>query len=73
MPDMTESLLYLSSRAIEDIGLGPGELVDAVERVFAAQAEGTARPGPKAVVPVAIGHSFHAMPGTIAADGLAGM
>jgi ornithine cyclodeaminase/alanine dehydrogenase len=25
------------------------------------------------VVPVAIGHSFHAMPGTIAADGLAGM
>jgi alanine dehydrogenase len=73
MPDMTESLLYLSSRDIEKIGLGPAELVDAVERVFAAQAGGAARPGPKAVVPVAVGHSFHAMPGTIAADGLAGM
>jgi alanine dehydrogenase len=73
MPDMTESLLYLSSRDIETIGLGPAELVDAVERVFAAQAGGAARPGPKAVVPVAVGHSFHAMPGTIAADGLAGM
>ena len=73
MPDMSETLLYLSSRDIENIGLGPAELVDAVERVFAAQADGAARPGPKAVVPVSIGHSFHAMPGTIAADGLAGM
>jgi ornithine cyclodeaminase/alanine dehydrogenase len=73
MPDMTESLLYLSSRDIEKIGLGPAELVEAIERVFAAQAKGAARPGPKAVVPVAIGHSFHAMPGTIAAEGLAGM
>jgi alanine dehydrogenase len=73
MPDMTENLLYLSSRAIDEIGLGAADLVDAVERVFAAQADGAARPGPKAVVPVAIGHSFHAMPGAIAADGLAGM
>jgi ornithine cyclodeaminase/alanine dehydrogenase len=72
MPDMTESLLYLSSRDIDDIGLGPAALVEALERVFAAQAEGAARPGPKAVVPVAVGHSFHAMPGTIAADGMAG-
>lgn len=73
MSDMTERLLYLSSGAIDAIGLGPAELIDAVERVFAAQAAGGARPGPKAVVPVAVGHSFHAMPGTIAAQGLAGM
>jgi alanine dehydrogenase len=70
---MTDTLLYLSSAAIAQIGLGAGELIDAVERVFAAQAAGAARPGPKAVVPVATGHSFHAMPGTMAAEGLAGM
>ncbi|HVH78841.1 MAG TPA: hypothetical protein VM782_05600 [Stellaceae bacterium] len=68
-----QNLLYLSSGAIDEIGLGPAELVDAVERAFAAQAAGTARPGPKAVVPVATGHAFHAMPGTLAAEGLAGM
>jgi alanine dehydrogenase len=70
---MSDMLLYLSSEAIDAIGLGPAELIDAVERVFAAQAAGKARPGPKAVVPVATGHAFHAMPGTIAAAGLAGM
>ena len=70
---VADTLLYLSSGDIEAIGLGPGELIDAVERVFAAQADGKARPGPKAVVPVATGHSFHAMPGSIAEAGLAGM
>jgi len=70
---MTDTLLYLSSAAINEIGLGAGALIDAVERVFAAQAAGAARPGPKAVVPVATGHSFHAMPGTVAGEGLAGM
>jgi ornithine cyclodeaminase/alanine dehydrogenase len=70
---MTETLLYLSSAAIAEIGLGAGALIEAVERVFAAQAAGAARPGPKAVVPVATGHSFHAMPGTMAGEGLAGM
>jgi ornithine cyclodeaminase/alanine dehydrogenase-like protein (mu-crystallin family) len=70
---MTDILLYLSSAAINKIGLGAGALIDAVERVFAAQAAGAARPGPKAVVPVATGHSFHAMPGTVAGEGLAGM
>jgi alanine dehydrogenase len=70
---MTDTLLYLSSRTIEEIGLGADELIDAVERVFAAQASGAARSGPKAVVPVATGHSFHAMPGTMAGEGLAGM
>src|SRR5580704_3357623 len=70
---VADTLLYLSSGDIAAIGLGPGELIEAVERVFAAQAAGTARPGPKAVVPVATGHSFHAMPGTMAGEGLAGM
>jgi len=70
---MTDTLLYLSSDAIEAIGLAPSELIDAVEQGFAAQAAGTARIGPKAVVPVGIGHSFHAMPGMLGAVGLAGM
>ena len=70
---MTDALLYLSNAAITELGLGAGELIDAVERVFAAQAAGAARPGPKAAVPVATGHSFHAMPGTMAGEGLAGM
>jgi alanine dehydrogenase len=70
---VADTLLYLSSGDIAAIGLGPGELIEAVERVFAAQAAGTARPGPKAVVPVATGHSFHAMPGSLAEAGLAGM
>jgi ornithine cyclodeaminase/alanine dehydrogenase len=70
---LSSSLLYLTGAAVDAIGLGPGELIAAVERVFAAQAAGGARPGPKAVVPIATGHSFHAMPGSIAAEGLAGM
>ena len=70
---MSDTLLYLSSDDIGRIGLAAADYIDAVERVFAAQAAGRARPGPKAVVPVATGHAFHAMPGTIAADGLAGM
>jgi ornithine cyclodeaminase/alanine dehydrogenase len=70
---MKDTLLYLSSDTIEAIGLGPDALIAAVERTFAAQATGQARPGPKAVVPVAAGHSFHAMPGLVAEDGLAGM
>jgi alanine dehydrogenase len=70
---MTDTLLYLSSAAIAEIGLGAGELIGAVERVFAAQAAGAARPGAKAVVPVATGHSFHAMSGTMACEDLAGM
>src|SRR6185312_14053360 len=68
-----DTLLYLSSQAIEAIGLGPAELIEAVERTFAAQAVGSARIGPKAVVPIATGHSFHAMPGVVAEAGLAGM
>jgi len=70
---MNDTLLYLSSDAIEELALAPTELIDAVERAFAAQAVGRARIGPKAVVPVSAGHSFHAMPGTLAAMGLAGM
>jgi alanine dehydrogenase len=70
---MTDTLLYLSSDAIAEIGLTPGELIDAVESAFAARAAGAARIGPKAVVPVATGHSFHAMPGMLGAAGLAGM
>jgi alanine dehydrogenase len=74
MPNtVADTLLYLSKDAIAAVGLGPQELIAAVERIFAAQAKGAARPGPKAVVPVATGHSFHAMPGTLAVDGLAGM
>jgi ornithine cyclodeaminase/alanine dehydrogenase-like protein (mu-crystallin family) len=74
MPNaLASTLLYLSKDAVAAVGLEPGELIDAIERVFAAQASGEARPGPKAVVPVATGHSFHAMPGTLAIDGLAGM
>lgn len=68
-----DTLLYLSSQAIEAIGLGPAELIEAVERTFAAQAAGNARIGPKAVVPITTGHSFHAMPGMVAEAGLAGM
>ena len=71
--EMSDTLLYLSSDAVTEIRLGPAELIDAVERAFAAQAAGAARPGPKAVVPFRIGHSFHAMPGLLGNDGLAGM
>lgn len=70
---MASPLIYLSREAIDAIGLAPAELIAAVERAFAAQAAGAARPGPKAVVPVATGHSFHAMPGLLGGDGLAGM
>ncbi len=70
---MSDTLLYLSSDAIEELALQPDELIGAVEQVFAAQAAGAARIGPKAVVPVGIGHSFHAMPGMLDAVGLAGM
>ncbi|HYM73067.1 MAG TPA: hypothetical protein VET89_08805 [Stellaceae bacterium] len=70
---MTDSLLYLSNEAIETIGLGAAELIDAVERAFAARAAGTARIGAKAVVPVGVGHAFHTMLGTLGEAGLAGM
>ena len=70
---IAETLLYLSSDAVTEIGLGPTELIGAVEGAFAAQAAGAARPGPKAVVPYRIGHSFHAMPGLLGNNGLAGM
>ena len=70
---MTDTLLYLSSDAIEELALRPDELIGAVEQIFAAQAAGSARIGPKAVVPVGAGHAFHAMPGTLNAMGLDGM
>ncbi len=70
---MSNTLLYLSSDDIAALGLGPTELIDAVEHAFAAQAAGSARIGPKAVVPVDVGHSFHAMPGLLGDIGLAGM
>jgi ornithine cyclodeaminase/alanine dehydrogenase len=70
---MTDTLLYLSSADIERLALEPAVLIAAVEAAFTAQARGLARPGPKAVVPVGIGHSFHAMPGTLGELGLAGM
>ena len=70
---VADTLLYLSNEAIEAIGLGPAELIDAVERAFAAKAAGAARIGPKSVVPVSTGHSFHAMPGVLREAGLAGM
>lgn len=70
---MTDTLLYLSSADIERLALEPAALIAAVEEAFAAQAAGLARPGPKAVVPVGIGHSFHAMPGMLGELGLAGM
>jgi len=70
---MSQPLLYLSNEAVEAVGLGPASIVDAVERAFAAKARGSARIGPKAVVPVGAGHSFHTMLGILAEAGLAGM
>ena len=66
------TLLYLSRADVEACGIGPAELIAAVERAFAALAAGQARVGSKGRVPIATGHFFQSLTGTLDESGLAG-
>lgn len=68
-----DSLLYLSRADVEAAGLDPGELIAAVERAFAAKGSGAAQVGPKGRVPVATGHFFQTMVGSLREPAVAGM
>src|SRR5690349_21727787 len=63
------TLLYLSRGDVEAAGLGPAELIAAVEQAFAALAAGKARVGSKGRVPIATGHFFQSLTGTLDESG----
>jgi alanine dehydrogenase len=73
MSNSADTLLYLSRADIEATGLGPGEMIEAIERAFAAYAAGTARIGHKGRVPVGTGHFFQTMLASLDEPRLAGM
>lgn len=66
------TLLYLSRAEVEACGLGPGELIPAIERAFAALAAGKARVGSKGRAQLGTGRFFQALTGTLDESGLAG-
>jgi ornithine cyclodeaminase/alanine dehydrogenase-like protein (mu-crystallin family) len=68
-----DSLLYLSRDSIASLGLGPAELIQAVEAAFAAYAAGRNNVGPKFAMPLGTGYFFQAMMGAVSAPDLAGM
>ena len=59
------TLLYLSRGDVEAAGLGPAELIPAIERAFAALAAGKARVGSKGRVPIGTGYFFQSLTGTL--------
>jgi ornithine cyclodeaminase/alanine dehydrogenase-like protein (mu-crystallin family) len=65
-------LLYLSRGDVEAAGLGPAELIPAVEAAFAALAAGKARVGSKGRVPIGTGHFFQSLTGTLDESGPTG-
>ena len=66
------TLLYLSRSDIEAAGLGPGELIAAVERAFAALAAGKAQVGSKGRVQLGTGWFFQSLVGALDEAGLGG-
>jgi ornithine cyclodeaminase/alanine dehydrogenase-like protein (mu-crystallin family) len=66
------TLLYLSRADVEAAGLGPAELIAAVEQAFAALAAGRARVGSKGRVQIGTGYFFQSLTGTLDQAGLAG-
>lgn len=58
-------LLYLSRADVEAAGLGPGELIAAVEAAFVALASGRARVGSKGRVQLGIGWFFQSLVGAL--------
>ncbi|HEX3535479.1 MAG TPA: hypothetical protein VHU15_01810 [Stellaceae bacterium] len=70
------TLLYLSRGDVEAAGLGPAELIQAIEEAFAALAAGSsvprARVGSKGRVPIGTGHFFQSLTGTLDESRLAG-
>lgn len=68
-----DTLLYLSRSAVEAAGLGPAELIAAIERAFAAHAAGSVRVGHKGRVAVGVGHFFQTMLAALDEPPLAGM
>lgn len=68
-----DTLLYLSRDAVASLGLGPAELIPAVETAFAAYAAGRNKVGPKFAMPLGTGYFFQAMMGALASPDLAGM
>ena len=66
------SLLYLSRADVEATGLGPAELIAAIEAAFAALAAGSARVGSKGRVQLGTGWFFQSLVGAIDESGLAG-
>jgi ornithine cyclodeaminase/alanine dehydrogenase len=73
MTTSPDSLLYLSRDAVASLGLGPAELIPAVEAAFAAYAAGRNKVGPKFAMPLGTGYFFQAMMGAVSAPDLAGM
>src|SRR5579884_2128960 len=65
------TLLYLSRADVEAAGLGPAELIAAVEAAFAALAAGTARVGSKGRVQLGTGWFFQSLVGAHDESGLA--
>jgi ornithine cyclodeaminase/alanine dehydrogenase-like protein (mu-crystallin family) len=66
------TLLYLSRADVEATGIGPAELIAAVEAAFAALAAGGARMGSKGRVQLGTGWFFQSLVGAIDESGLAG-
>lgn len=70
------ALMYLSRGDVEAVGLGPAELIPAIERAFVALAAESsfpgARVGSKGRVPIGTGHFFQSLTGTLDEAGLAG-
>jgi len=66
------TLLYLSRAEVEAAAPGPGEILAAVERAFAALAAGTARVGNKGRVQLGTGYFFQSLVGTLDESGFAG-
>src|SRR6059058_1039199 len=66
------TLLYLSRADVEAAGLGPAELIAAVEAAFSALAAGKARVGSKGRVQIGTGCFFQSLTGTLDQSGLAG-
>jgi ornithine cyclodeaminase/alanine dehydrogenase len=73
MANPDDTLLYLSREAVASLGLGPAELIPAIEAAFAAYAAGRNKVGPKFAMPLGTGYFFQAMMGALAAPDLAGM
>lgn len=68
-----QELLYLCNADIERCGLGPAEVEAAVEAMFAAKADGSARMKPKLSLSAPDGALFLGSPGAMASPAYAGI